>query len=215
MTLKHQAPLEYEINYQQQAIDEAQVARYILGGNKNAFDYFIQRYGTPLFNYIYRVLSDTELASDILQIVFMRFYTSLPQLNLEKSFKPWLFHVAHNCCMDELRSQRRHKTYPFSTILVQDEENNADSLLEIEDTHTNTEVISEQHDLQETLQKALLILPIKAREVVILRYTSNMTFSQIAQVLQMPEPTAKTYFSRARKTLKKALIKEGIISSQQ
>ena len=196
---------------QEKHFQEEQLAQQILAGDQDAFASFVQHYQTPLFNYIYRVVADNEIAADILQDVFLRFYTFLPQLNLEKPLRPWLFQVAHNFCIDQLRSQYRHKTYAFSTLGTYEEQKTAESILSIEDSHANVEEIGEQHDLQALLQRAIMTLPVRSREVVILRYTSNMTFSQIGEVLHIPEPTAKTYFCRARKALKQILIEEDLM----
>lgn len=195
-------------------LHESLLALQVLTGNQEAFTCFVKYYSAPLYNYIYHVLRDAELSADVLQNVFMRFYTFLPQMNLEKPFKPWLFQVAHNFCIDEIRSKRRHMTQTFSTLIMLDEETSSEGLLDIEDPCSRIEEICERHDIQSSIQRALKALSLKARKVVILRCTSNMTFSQIGQALNMPEQTAKTYFCRARKVLRQELLKDGIIGRQ-
>lgn len=208
---QHQPSIEHEYYDQKSTLQEAHVARQVLAGDQDAFVYFVQCYSTPLYSYMCRVLNDTEAAADMVQDVFIRLYTYLPQMNVEKPFKPWLFQVAHNCCMDELRRQKRQKAQPFSTFVTKDEEIIIPSILDIEDSRENIEEIYARHDMQSTLQRIIIQLPLKTRAVVMLRYTSNMTFSQIGQILHMPEQTAKTYFNRARKVLQRALIQEGIV----
>ena len=67
------------------------------------------------------------------------------------------------------------------------------------------EEIAEQHDLQRIIRKAIELLPSRYRSVVYLRYTEDMTFEAIAQRLNIPESTAKTYFQRARPLLRATL----------
>jgi RNA polymerase sigma-70 factor (ECF subfamily) len=66
--------------------------------------------------------------------------------------------------------------------------------------------VVERHDLQALLQDAIQTLPPKFRSVVILRYASQLSFSEIGQILSMPEATAKTYFHRAKVLLRKIII---------
>ncbi len=66
----------------------------------------VRRYSTPLFNFIYRFLGDYDQACDVLQQVFLQFYLSLPSLRIGDPFKAWLFQVARNRCLDELRRKR-------------------------------------------------------------------------------------------------------------
>jgi RNA polymerase sigma-70 factor (ECF subfamily) len=79
-------------------------------------------------------------------------------------------------------------------------------LYEIPDSEPLPEEVAERHDLQALLQEAILALPPKFRSVVILRYSSQMSFVEIGQVLSMPETTAKTYFYRAKVLLRKTLL---------
>jgi RNA polymerase sigma-70 factor (ECF subfamily) len=79
-------------------------------------------------------------------------------------------------------------------------------LSEIPDSEPLSEEVAERHDREALLQEAILALPPKFRSVVILRYTSQMSFVEIGQVLSMPETTTKTYFHRAKVLLRKTLL---------
>jgi RNA polymerase sigma factor (sigma-70 family) len=186
---------------------DAILARLAVAGDKEAFEALIQRYYVSLFNYIYRLMGDRDEASDLLQEVFLRFYTSLSTLRTDKPFKSWLFQVAHNCCIDALR-QRRKYVIQFSQFETGNDDDEMSVLDSLPDSSPSVEFLAEQHDLQYQLQQAILTLPIKFRSVVLLRYTSNLRFSDIGCILGMPEQTAKTYFNRAKVLLRKALARE-------
>jgi RNA polymerase sigma-70 factor (ECF subfamily) len=79
-------------------------------------------------------------------------------------------------------------------------------LYDILDPGPLPEEVAERHDLQALLQEAIGTLPPKFRSIVILRYSSQMSFPEIGQVLSMPETTAKTYFHRAKVLLRKTLL---------
>jgi RNA polymerase sigma-70 factor (ECF subfamily) len=149
-------------------------------------------------------MSDHEDASDVLQEVFVRFYLALPSLEHEKPFKSWLFQVAHNYCIDKLRQKRRHPIR-FSQLETENNDGETSPLDELPDTSPPVEKLSEEKDIQCLVQNAILALPIKFRNVVLLRYTSNLRFSEIGKILGMPEQTTKTYFHRAKVLLRKGL----------
>lgn len=185
-------------------ISDAVLAQKTLAGDQRAFEALVQRYSVPLFNLIYRFLGDYDQACDILQQVFMRFYTSLPTLNTGDPFKAWLFLVARNCCVDELRRRRRY-AIQFSKLESTNSENDSTPLTDMPDTSPLPEELAERHDLQQCLHNAIQNLPPKFRSVVLLRYTAQLSFSEIGKVLCMPEATAKTYFHRAKILLRASL----------
>lgn len=181
-----------------------------LAGDDSAFEGIVQRYQAPLYNFIGRSLGDYEQAFDVLQFVFMQLYTSLPKLYMNLSstrtktpLKSWLFQVAWNRCMDELRKQR---PLFFSELETEETEEGLSLLNVIPDNCPLPEEIAEQHDLRCILCEAIETLPPKFRSVVSLRYTRDLSFVEIANILHMPENTAKTYFQRARPLLRQALV---------
>jgi RNA polymerase sigma factor (sigma-70 family) len=186
------------------ALSDASLAKQALGGDQRAFEIMVHRYNTPLFNFICHFLGDYDQACDVLQQVFMRFFTSLPKLGTSDPFKPWLFQVARNCCVDELRRRRRY-AIQFSQLESENDENDISFLNEIPDTSPLPEDLAERHDLQQVLGQAIQSLPPKFRAVVVLRYTSQLSFAEIGHTLNMPEATAKTYFHRAKVLLRKIL----------
>src|SRR6266496_6550888 len=165
-------------------ISDAILAQQTLAGDQRAFEALVQRYSVPLFNLIYRFLGDYDQACDVLQQVFLRFYTSLPTLNAGEPFKAWLFLVARNCCVDELRRRRRY-AIQFSQLETENSENEFSFLNEIPDPGLLPEDMAERHDLQQVLNKAIQSLPPKFRAVVLLRYISQLSFSEIGRTLHM------------------------------
>lgn len=183
-------------------ITDAVLAQQVLEGDQEAFELLVRRYHTPLFNFICRFLGDYDQASDVLQQVFLRFYTSLPKLGTGEPFKSWLFQVARNCCVDELRRRHRYAIH-FSQLEIENGEGEMTGVCDIPDPGPLPEEVVEVHDIQVLLRQAIQTLPPKFRSVVILRYASQLSFSEIGRILCMPEATAKTYFHRAKVLLRK------------
>jgi len=183
-------------------ISDGVLAQQTLAGDQQAFEALVKRYSTPLFNFICRFLGDYDQACDISQQVFLQLYLSLSTLRTGDPLKAWLFQVARNRCLDELR--RKHAIH-FSELESVSDEDELSPLAAMPDTSPLPEELAERHDLQERLQQAIEALPPKFRSVVLLRYAGQLSFSEIGQVLNMPEATAKTYFQRAKPLLRTAL----------
>lgn len=181
---------------------DALLAQRILAGDEDAFAALVHRYSAPLFNFIAHFLNDDDEACDVLQHVFTQCYLSLPHLHTAEPLKPWLFRVARNRCLDELR---RKRGIPFSELQPAMEEEELSPLEAIPDPRPLPEELADQHDLQETLRQAIDALPAKYRSIVLLRYAGQLTFVEIAGILKIPEATAKTYFQRAKPLLRASL----------
>ena len=147
-------------------------------------------------------MRDYDLACDILQQVFLQLYISLPTLNTDKPLKSWLFQVARNRCLDELR---RKRVVRFSELDTYNEEDEGEILTFLPDPRPLPEELAERHDVRDRLLSAIQCLPPRFRSVVFLRYTRQLTFPEIGRTLGMPEATAKTYFSRAKPLLRASL----------
>ncbi|HEX6484135.1 MAG TPA: sigma-70 family RNA polymerase sigma factor [Ktedonobacteraceae bacterium] len=183
-------------------IADGMLAQQSLAGDQLAFESLVKRYSGSLFHFICRFLGDYDQASDILQQVFLQLYISLPNLRTGEPLKAWLFRVARNRCLDNLRKKR---AILFSDLEASTDEDDVSPLAAMPDTDPLPEEVAERHDLQECLQRAIEALPPKFRSVVLLRYASQLSFSEIGHVLNMPEATAKTYFQRAKPLLRTTL----------
>jgi RNA polymerase sigma-70 factor (ECF subfamily) len=189
-------------NGQEKAISDGMLVTRTLSGDQSAFELLVQRYNAPLFNFICHLLGDYDLACDVAQQVFLQLYISMPTLRTSEPLKAWLFQVARNRCLDELR---RKRSIHFSELEGHGEDDDLSPLDIMPDTQPLPDEMAERSDLQVALQEAIDALPAKFRSVVLLRYTSQLSFSEIGKTLNMPEATAKTYFQRARPLLRAAL----------
>ncbi|GCE06793.1 RNA polymerase sigma factor [Dictyobacter aurantiacus] len=186
-------------------IPDAELARQALDGDQQAFATMVQRYQRPLFNFIYQHLGNYDQAWDVLQNVFICFFTSLPRLNGDRAFRSWLFHVARNKCIDEIRHQQRN-ALPFSRVESYGEDtDDQESLLDIIDAEPLPDTIAEKREMQEFMREVISTLPPKLGAVIWLRYIFKPSFTEIGQALNIPESTAKTYFYRAKLQLRQRL----------
>lgn len=191
------------------------LAQQALSGDQDAFEMLVNRYSTPLFSFIYHYLDDYDKACDILQQVFLQLYLSLATLRTSEPLKPWLFQVARNRCLDDIRQRNRRRNVYFSELESPNEEGEMSLFFSIPDAEPQPEELAESHDLQRRLRLAISALPPKFRSVVFLRYTAQLSFSEIGRVLSMPTATAKTYFQRAKPLLRTHLSELSVHSATQ
>lgn len=177
----------------------------VLADDQRAFEVLVYRYRGPIFQAIYRILGDYHEAHDVLQQVLLQLYLSLPTLATERPLKPWLLRVAHNRCVDYLR---RRRPALFSELESMDEEDEGMPLVALLDGHPLPEEVVEHHDLEQHIQQAIQALPPRFRSVVLLRYSTQLSYTEIGHKLCMAEGTARTYFQRAKPLLRATLAEQ-------
>src|SRR5437763_12616932 len=197
-------PQQYSI-LRGQGVRDGVLIGQALSGDQRAFELLVGRYHRPLVSYIRGFLKDNEQVSDVLQHVFLQLYLSLPVLLRNVSLKAWLFQVARNRCLDELRKRRRRAEVPFSTLEREDGEEGLSPLEAIPDPEPLPEEMSERSELHGSLHAAIVSLPPKLRSIVHLRCFRQLTFAEIGRTLNMPETTVKTSFYRSVPRLRSAL----------
>ncbi len=156
-------------------------------------------------SYIRGFLKDSDQIYDVLQQVYLQLYLSLPILLRDVSLKAWLFQVARNRCLDELRKRRRRPEVPFSTLEREEGEEGLSPLEAIPDPEPLPEEMIESIELRGSLHAAIVSLPPKFRSIVHLRCFRQRTFAEIGRTLNMSETTVKTYFYRSLPRLRRAL----------
>jgi RNA polymerase sigma-70 factor (ECF subfamily) len=180
--------------------DEALVAAFV-GGDRAAFERLVQRHSHGVYNFIYRMVGNRADAEDIAQDVFVQVFRSLPKTRTDLPFRPWLYVVARNKCLDFLK---RKRPLLFADTAGPDDEGD-DLAARVPDTEPLPDELVERADLQRVLQEAIEALPPKYRQVVALRYGAELGFAEIGETLALPENTVKTHFHRAKALLRARL----------
>jgi RNA polymerase sigma factor (sigma-70 family) len=201
--MSYAQPQQYSV-LQGQDIPDGVLVGQAQAGDQRAFELLVNRYHFPLVSYIRVLLKDDDLAYDVLQHVYLQLHLSLPILLTNVSLKAWLFQVAHNRCLDELRRRRRRAEVPFSTFERKVGEE-LSPLEAIPDPEPLPEEVAERSDLRCSLQQAMSSLPPPFRSIVHLRCFKQLSFSEVGRMLKMPEATVKAYFYRSLPRLRRVL----------
>ena len=172
------------------------VLRKAQRGDERAFNLIVRAYETPVYNYVLRLVGDRSLAEDLTQEVFLRVYQGLPKFSLRCRFTTWLFQVTKNRVLDELRASERR---PRAVVALDDIPPLEVLDAPVERVEAMDAVWRSVNDLNVDLKMALLL-----RDVVGLSYT------EIADSLEITLATVKWRIYKAREEVQLALAREGI-----
>lgn len=167
--------------------DLADVTR-VLSGDVQAFGGIVRRWQGPLVNMAWRYCRDRGRAEEMAQDAFVRAWRGLSQWRRESSFSTWLFALAANVFRSEL------KRFPTVSFPLEDAPEPALA-------PTQYDTLSKEQNSDE-LRRAVLALPLRYREPVVLFYFHEMDVSAAARTMRLPEGTIKARLSRARALLK-------------
>lgn len=181
---------------------DAELIRQCLRGDNAGFDTLVRRYQEQIASFCYRVLGDTDLASDAAQEAFLKAYHALPSFRLDASFLSWLFRIAKNTCLDMVRARARR-----GGDSLDEGEARFERLPARGPFPEDSAMAGERSRL---LHQAILSLPVKQRMPLVLFYFHDMKLREIADALGMPLGTVQSSVHLARETLRRKL--EGVLT---
>ena len=178
--------------------DDASVIRRCREGDERAYRELVQRFQRPVYAVAFRMLRSSEDAEDITQEPFVRVFRALDRYDPARSFEAWLFTITTRLGIDLIR---RRKVRPIS-LTRHDPQTGEESTLDIEDPGLGPEETT-SHAEEERRSKDLIdSLPAHYRIVVMLRHQQDLSYEEIAEVLNLPLGTVKARIHRARALLK-------------
>jgi RNA polymerase sigma-70 factor, ECF subfamily len=173
------------------------VLRKAQRGDERAFRTILDAYETPVFNYVLRMVGDRALAEDLTQEIFLRIYQGLPGFSLRCRFTTWLFQVAKNRVLDELRARERK---PQSVVTLDDI-----PPLEVVDAPP------ERVEAIDAVWRAVALLNPDLKMALLLRDIVGLSYIEIADSLEITLATVKWRIFKAREEVQLSLAREGIV----
>ena len=161
----------------------------VLGGDKPCFGILVERYQDVLFNLALRTVGDFDEAQDITQTAFVKAYRSLGSFDPHRRFFSWIYRITLNESLSTAKARRPHESIPDSLAT------SAPDALELLD----------RKERYHQLNSAIKALPELYRRVVELRHRSELSYREIADVLDIPEKTVKSRLFSARRQLAETL----------
>ena len=172
-------------------------------GDTDAFAELVDKYKQPVMNLIYRTLRDATEAEDLAQNVFLQVYKSAHRYRVSAKFSTWLFTIARNLCLNEIRRRSRH---PAESLDAPHPENAEQPRHQFEDTRNLLPPEQLLHgELERKIEQALAELPENQRTAVLLCRQEELSYEEIAEVLGCSLSATKSLIHRGRETLKEKL----------
>jgi len=166
-------------------------------GDQEAFSSIVRQYQSTVYNYVLRVVGgDRALAEDLTQEVFLRVYQGLPRFSLRCKFTTWLFQVTKNRVLDELRASERR---PRAVVALEDV-----PPLEVVDAPM------ERVETIDAVWRAVGALNVDLKMALLLRDIVGLSYTEIADSLEITLATVKWRIYKAREDVQLALAREGI-----
>jgi RNA polymerase sigma-70 factor (ECF subfamily) len=172
------------------------VLRKAQRGDEHAFSLILRAYELPVYNYVLRLVGDRSLAEDLTQEVFLRVYQGLPSFSLRSRFTTWLFQVTKNRVLDELRAMERR---PRAVVNIDDV-----PPLEVVDAPF------ERAEAIDAVWRAVEALNVDLKMALLLRDVVGLSYTEIADSLEITLATVKWRIYKAREEVQAALVREGI-----
>lgn len=189
------------------ASQEAEIVRWVLEGDADAFGAIVDEYQKNVYNLALRMTGNPEDAQDMSQEAFIKAFNSLASFRGDSKLSVWLYRIVSNVCLDFLRSRKRRQT----VSLNMDDGEGGSSELEIPDLSAMPEEELNRRLTREAVRKGLLSLPEDQREILLLREIEGLSYDEIAQALELEAGTVKSRIFRARKRLCAQLVSGGNI----
>lgn len=192
-------------------MEERELIRRAQGGDVAAFEQLINEHQKRIFSIAYRVAGNPDDAADMAQEVLVKIFKNINKFKGDSKFSTWIYRVATNTCLDELKRLKRHKAYSLDQEL--ETEDGAVSV-DVEDTAPTPEQSAERKAIRSAVNSAIAKLGEEHKKVIILRDIQGFSYEEIAKMLNCSDGTVKSRISRARAQLKKILSQDRELFSE-
>jgi len=167
-------------------------------GDDEAYGDLVSRHQTPVFNVCYRLMGERREAEDMSQEAFIRAYERLATFDVERPFGPWIRRVATNLCLNRIK-----KSKPVQFHL----DDEFDEPVETHNPGPEGQRIRVEREIE--IRSAILELPPHYRAAIELRHFQDLTYTEIAETLDIPMSDVKSHLYRARRELAERLNVNG------
>ena len=172
---------------------DEKIAGFVQSGQEDFFGVLMDRYKSKMLRYARRFLFNSASAEDLVQDVFVNVYVNINGFDISKKFSPWLYRIAHNYFINEIKKRNRN---PLIFI-------DLDVLIPhlVSDENPSTEAVDKE--LQKELELCLDKIDLKYREVLILYFFEGLSYKEIALVLHIPVNVVGVRINRGKKMIKR------------
>ncbi|MGH7498506.1 MAG: RNA polymerase sigma factor [Gemmatimonadales bacterium] len=186
-------------------LTDQQVVLLARGGREAAYRELIRRYERPVFALLFRMVRDRELAEDLSQETFVKALNAIDSYRPEFKFSSWIFKIANNAAIDHLRRRELDTLSLDGSPHAETPEAMQATALQIGARQESPLDAVEAKELGGAIEAAIGRLRPEYRSCILLRHVEGRAYEEIAEMLNLPLGTVKTYIHRARNELRLAL----------
>jgi len=181
---------------------DSELIQDALRGDAHAFEMLVQRHHSVIYRFLYHFMGNPSDAEDITQETFLNIHRKLRSHNPAQSFCSWIMTIARNLAISH---HRRRTPAPLDPAML---------AAAIKDVTPNPEQELLAKEAGEEVHMALQRLPAETREILIMRYILDIPLQGVAELLNIPEGTAKSRVFKARNALREQLERNSPVTSQ-
>ena len=174
-------------------------------GSEQAYRELLERYQRPVFSLVYRMVRDRETAEDLAQETFVKVFNNIESYNPKFKFSSWIFKIATNLTIDTLRRKELPTVSMDGSRYARTDEEVEASRVTVASEDENPEERLEAKELGEEIESAIGQLRPEYRTAILLRHVEGRPYEEIAEIMDVPLGTVKTYIHRARMELRETL----------
>ncbi len=189
------------------SMNDQQLIDKVLTGDTNSFELIIIKYQRKLYATILNIVKDSDVAQDIVQDAFMKAFEKLSSLRNKNQFYPWVKRIAINCALLGFEKNKRMVDVGNHS----GNEENGDDFFDRLTDYANPEEDLLNDELKRFVRRFVDSLPDKLRVVIILREVEDMSYEEIAEILNIPVGTVRSRLFNARQYIKQRLINQGFV----
>ncbi len=186
-------------------LTDQEVVAQARAGREKAYRELIGRYQRPVMSIIYRLVRDRELAEDLAQETFIKVLNAIDRYDPKLKFSSWIFKIAHNTAIDQLRKRELDTLSIDGSPHAQTQEAIEASTIVPVSHEESPEAYTASREIGQEIEKALARLRPEYRTAIVLWHVEGRPYDEIAEIMEVPLGTVKTYIHRARNELRKYL----------
>lgn len=187
------------------SLDDRDLASLANEGRESAYRELLARYERPVFSLVFRMVRQRSTAEDLAQEAFIRAFGAIDSYNPSYKFSSWLFKIANNHTIDFLRKKRLDTVSIDGSANAVGADEVARTSWELKSETEQPDAYVENRELGGQIEEAIALLRPEYRTVVLLRHVQGYAYDEIAETMELPLGTVKTYLHRARAELKEIL----------
>jgi RNA polymerase sigma-70 factor (ECF subfamily) len=187
------------------ALSDQEVVLWARSGQEAAYRELIRRYERPVFALLFRMVRDRELAEDLAQETFVKALNAIDSYRPEFKFSSWIFKIANNAAIDHLRRRELDTLSLDGSPHAETPEAMQATALQIGARQESPLDTVEAKELGTAIEAAIGSLRPEYRSCILLRHVEGRAYEEIAEILNLPLGTVKTYIHRARNELRLSL----------